>query len=143
MAPVSERFTDLIFSDFQAGADNMPVLADVVEKVMSFYTKYSREFMILLDKSEGSVYQDLKGDLIVLIEKRLKEELVPKLQAGNVLIADEFIFYVIAAMLVEGVLKILKQCKGDGSRIKKLIGQMLALNMNYLEIMKENPVFRS
>ncbi|HWQ71302.1 MAG TPA: TetR/AcrR family transcriptional regulator [Desulfitobacteriaceae bacterium] len=142
MEPVSERFTGLIFSDFQADANNLPVLADVVDKIMSFYEKDSREFMILLDKSEGSVYQNLKEDLIVLIEKRVREELGPKLKDEGIILADEFIFHVLASMLIEGILRILKQGKGDGRRIRKLISQMLALNLNYLEIMKEDPVFR-
>ncbi|MEA4926519.1 MAG: TetR/AcrR family transcriptional regulator [Syntrophomonadaceae bacterium] len=142
MAPVSERFTALIFSDFKADSNNLPVLADVVDKIMSFYERYSREFMILLDKSEGSVYQNLKEDLIIMIEKRVKEELMPKLKDEKVVIADEFIFHVLASMLIEGILRILKQCKGDDSRIRKLIGQMLALNIDYLEIMKKDPVFR-
>ena len=142
MEPVSERFTALIFSDFKADANNVPVLADVMDKIMSFYDKDSREFMILLDKSEGSVYQNLKENLISLIEKRMKEELKPKLKAEGIVIADEFIFHVLASMLVEGVLRILKQDKEDGRRIRKLISQMLALNLNYLEIMKKDPVFR-
>lgn len=142
MEPVSERFTALIFSDFKADSNNLPVLPDVVDKIMSFYGRYSREFMILLDKSEGSIYQNLKEDLIIMIEKRVKEELMPKLKDEEVVIADEFIFHVIASMLIEGVLRILKQCKGDDSRIRKLIGQMLALNLNYLDIMKKAPVFR-
>ncbi len=142
MEPVSERFTALIFCDFKADANNSPVLADVVDKIMSFYEEYSREFMILLDKSEGSVYQNLKEDLVILIDKRMKEELKPKLKAEEIAIADEFIFYVVAAMLIEGILRILKQGKGDGRRIRKLISQILALNPNHFEIMKKDPVFR-
>lgn len=142
MEPVSERFTALIFSDFEADANNIPVLADVMDKIMSFYEKYSREFMILLDKSEGSVYQNLKEDLIVLIEKRVKKELKPKLKDEGIIIADEFIFHVLASMLIEGALRVLKQGKGDDRRIRKLISQMLALNLNYWEIMKKDLVFR-
>lgn len=141
MEPVSERFTSLIFSEFKAGSNNLPVLADIVDKIMGFYDQYSREFMILLDKSEGSAYQNLKEDLIGMIEKRVKYELMPKLKDGGIIIADEFIFHVIASMLIEGILRILKQGKGDDGRIMKLISQMLALNLNYLEIMKEAPVF--
>ena len=141
MEPVSERFTSLIFSDFKAGSNNLPVLADVVDQIMSFYEQYSREFMILLDKSEGSVYQNLKEDLINLIEKRVKADLMPKLKDEGIIIADEFIFRVIAAMLIEGIVRIVKQGKGDDGRIKRLISQMLALNLNYFEIMKEAPVF--
>ncbi|MDD2234067.1 MAG: TetR/AcrR family transcriptional regulator [Desulfitobacteriaceae bacterium] len=141
MEPVSERFTGLIFGDFKADANNLPVLADVVDKIMSFYEKDSREFMILLDKSEGSVYQNLKENLIDLIEKRMKEELRSKLKAEGIIIADEFIFHILASMLIEGILRILKQCKGDDRRIRILISQMLALNLNYFEIMKKDPVF--
>ncbi|NLN87303.1 MAG: TetR family transcriptional regulator [Syntrophomonadaceae bacterium] len=141
MEPVSERFIGLIFSDFKADSKNLPVLADVVDKIMNFYEQYSREFMILLDKSEGSVYQNLKEDLIDLIEKRVQDELMLKLTDEGIIIADEFIFHVIAAMLIEGILRILKQGKRDEARIRKLISQMLALNLNYLEIMMNDPVF--
>lgn len=141
MEPVFERFTGLIFSDFKGDANNLSVLTEIVDKIMGFYEQYSREFMILLDKSEGSVYQNFKEDLIALIEKRVKDDLIPKLKDEQVIIADEFIFHALASMLVEGILKILKQAKGDGGRIRKLISQMLALNLNYFEIMKKDPVF--
>jgi AcrR family transcriptional regulator len=142
MNPVFERFSGLIFSEFKADANNLPALTDVVDTIMSFYDQYSRELMILLDKSEGSVYQNLKEDLIVLIEKRVKEEVVHKLKAEGIIIADEFIFHVMASMYMEGILRILKQAKGDGSRIRKLISQMLVLNMNNFEVMKEAPEFK-
>jgi AcrR family transcriptional regulator len=142
MNPVFERFSGLIFSEFKADANNLPALTDVVDTIMSFYDQYGRELMILLDKSEGSVYQNLKEDLIVLIEKRVKEEVVHKLKAEGIIIADEFIFHVMASMYMEGILRILKQAKGDGSRIRKLISQMLVLNMNNFEVMKEAPEFK-
>jgi AcrR family transcriptional regulator len=142
MNPVFQRFNGLIFTEFKADANNLPALTDVVDTIMSFYDQYSRELMILLDKSEGSVYQNLKEDLIVLIEKRVKEEVVLKLKAAGVIIADEFIFHVMASMYMEGILRILKQAKGDGRRIRKLISQMLALNMNNFEIMNEAPEFK-
>jgi len=142
MLPVYQRFTALVFSEFGSDSDDTFVLADIVDKVMSFYGEYSREFMILLDKSEGSAFQDVKETLIALIEKRVKEELLPKLADVGIKIADEFIFYVISSMLVEGVFTILRACKGDSDRLKKLMGQMLALNLHYFEIMKENPNFR-
>jgi len=142
MAPVYERFTALIFTEFKADSNHTPVIADIVDRIMNFYENYSREFMILLDKSEGSTYQNTKEILLVLIEKRLKEDLLPKLADEGVIIADEFIFYVIASMLVEGIFTILGECKDDYNRIKKLIGQMLALNLNYLEVMIVNPTFR-
>ncbi|MEM5818999.1 MAG: TetR/AcrR family transcriptional regulator, partial [Desulfitobacterium hafniense] len=121
MEPVFKRFTDLIFSEFKVDANNLPALADVVDKIMSFYEQYSREMMILLDKSEGSVYHNLKEDLILLIKKRTKEELVHKLKAEGVILADEYIFHVLASMYMEGILRILREGKGDGSRIRKLI----------------------
>ena len=142
MLPVAEHFTALISGQFKADANNTPVLADIVENVMNFYDKYSREFMILLDKSEGSAYQDVKANLIGLIDKRLKEDLLPKLADEGIIIADKYIFYVIASMLVEGVFSILRECKEDSNRIKIMMGQMMALNLNYLEIMKGSPNFR-
>lgn len=142
MEPVFKRFTDLIFIDFKADPDNLPALADVVDKIMSVYERYGREFLILLEKSEGSVYQNSKENLIVLIEKRIKDELVAKLKDEGVSMADEYIFHVLAAMLIEGMMRILNESKGDEQRLRKLISQMLALNINHLEIMKKAPVFR-
>lgn len=142
MSPVYERFTALIFTEFKADSNNLPMVADIVEKVMNFHEEYSREFMILLDKSERSAYQGIKDDLINLIETRLKAELVPKLADAGLVVADEYIFYVIASMLVDGIFTILRKCKGDKIRIEKLFGQMLALNMSNLDIMRTNPSFR-
>lgn len=141
MEPVFERFTGLIGGDFEADSNNLPTLADVVDKIMSFYERYSREFIILLEKSEGSVYKNVKENLIALVEKRMQEELIPKLKDEQVIIADEFIFHVLATMFVEGILKIFNQSKGDVGRIRKLISQMLVLNQNTFAIMKKEPVF--
>ncbi|MGE5396836.1 MAG: TetR/AcrR family transcriptional regulator [Chitinophagales bacterium] len=139
MEPVYEQFTKLIFDHYETadlGKNMVSIIADIVDKVMKVYEKYSKEFMILLDKSEGSKYQDIKEDLIILIEERTKKEILPKLADAGIVVADELIFYVGTCTLVEGVFTILRKCKGDNERIKNLIGQLLVLYLNYTSIIE-------
>lgn len=104
-------------------------IMDIVEKIMEVFHKYSTEFIILIDKSRGSKYENFTEELINLIENRLKCELVPKFTRIGIEIKDELIIYVVASSLVQGMLVILRNCN-DEKRIKELMSQLLILYFN-------------
>jgi hypothetical protein len=105
---------------------------------MKVYEKYSREFMILLDNSQGSKYHNIKEDLIMLIDDRIKKEILPRLAEEGIAVGDELIIYVAADTFVEGIITIFRNCRDDFARIKNLISQLLLLYLNYTDIIERS-----
>lgn len=128
MEPVYTRFVSLVL-DLYKTQETIPkmqsIVKDITDKIMEVFEKHDTEFMILMDKSRGSKYQNIKDDFIRLLNDRLRMELQQQFRANSVEIDDSFI-YIIASTFVEGIFIIFRQYK-DQAKIKKLIGQLLIL----------------
>jgi len=144
MEPVYGQFIALIFDEYEtvdSSKNIMPIIKYIVAKIMEVYEKYGTEFLILLDKSKGSKYQNIREDLILLVDSRLKKEILPRLAEEGVVIEDELILYVVASTFVEGIFTILRKCADDNERIKNLMSQLLILYLNYTDIIEKSKKF--
>ena len=129
MDPVYTRFTSLVFNLYRAQDQvlEMRLIAkDITDKIMEIYGNHGIELLILMDKSKGSKYENIKDDLVRLVNDRLSNELIPRLEKNGILIKDNFIIYVLAATFVEGIFMIFRQYE-EQAKIKDLISQLLIL----------------
>jgi hypothetical protein len=91
---------------------------------MEFIERYETELLIIMDKSKGSKYENIKEELIGLVDHRIKCELYPVLEDRQVVIEDDYILYVVAATFIEGIFMIIRKYK-DQSKKSELIGKLL------------------
>lgn len=99
-------------------------ITDIKDKIIDIFKENSTELLILMDKSKGSKYENIKEDTILLVDSILKEKLLPQLKEKGIVVRDDFITYVLASTLVDGVYIILRN-HDDGLRISYLIDQMI------------------
>jgi AcrR family transcriptional regulator len=119
MEPVKECMMSLLLVD--GGRPDKLNLDAIMESVLQVCRRYSSELLVLIYKSKGSVYENIKEEFIRLIEKRLEEEVL--LSANR----EESLGYIMAATFVEGVFIILKKYEPDIEKIDFLIRQMIAI----------------
>lgn len=100
-------------------------LESVVTYIMTNLLKeYRIHFLILMDKSNGTAFEDAKNKIILAAKEKIRKNLVPALEKKGVQVKDDYIFYVMAATFTEGFLIILRKYD-DENTIKYLILQLL------------------
>lgn len=80
------------------------------------------ELLILMDKSQGSKYENTRAELIFQIDHILGLRMLQEAVTENANIKDTFILHVVATSFVEGVCVILRSCS-DHNRKEVLISQ--------------------
>jgi Transcriptional regulator len=100
--------------------DSMQLIQELYNDILEAFSQYGTEFLILLDKSEGTKYQGVKEQVKALSYKILREVFIPELKKQGKSIKDEFILHVIACALVDGIGDILNNCS-DGERVRNLV----------------------
>lgn len=123
--PVWEEVEKIIFDKYDdpKHKDLFPI-SKIISSIMDIYRSHNREVFILLHNSVGSKYANVKGDLVNLIEKRIKEEI---LQISNLEIKDEFIFHIISNSIVESIYVIMKEFGEDFDRVQALIERTITI----------------
>ncbi len=126
MEPAYNQFSILVFDQYSGDNINGGMEFDVKEivtAIIEVYTEYKIELLILMDKSEGSKYQNTKENLIHLVHERLQSEYVPLLKENGIQLQDTFL-YVLAATLLEGIFIIFRKVE-DKEEVKKQVNQLL------------------
>jgi AcrR family transcriptional regulator len=96
------------------------IFYELMEKIMEIFNDNSIELTILLNKSEGSRYENCKSTFIDFITKIVTEKMKYELSLQNKELKDNFIIYLVSYNLVESISIILKE-KEDGTEVKMLI----------------------
>jgi len=99
-------------------------IMDIKVNILDIFKENSSELLILLDKSKGSKYENIKEHMVLLTDSILKGQLLPQLKENNIVVKDVFITYVLSTALIEGVYTILKNYD-DGVKISFMIDQLI------------------
>ncbi len=108
--------------NFISGIDN--AVKVITNSIVGTFNRHSSELLILIYKSEGSRYQDMKDDLINQICIRLEEELVPALKKTGIMIEDNYIYRIMASTFLDGVFMIFSKYTDPG-RVQYLVGSLV------------------
>lgn len=106
-----------------------PVLAlnNVKDSLVDIFKVYSKEFIILMDKSHGTKYENIRQELIEHVNNIIKDTLFPILKGKGTKITDDAIAFVLSSTLVEGICVIIRNYT-DIVKIDYLIGQLIIIN---------------
>lgn len=96
----------------------------LMEKIMEIFQENSTELAILLNKSEGSRYENCKSIFINFITRIVTETMEYKLSLQGKKLKDNFIIYIISYDLVESMAIILRE-KENGAEVRKLITDII------------------
>jgi len=96
------------------------IFNELMEKIMEIFKVSSSEITILLNKSEGSKYENCKNIFVDFITRIVSEKMKYELSLKGMRLKDNFIIYLLAHNLVESISIILRE-KEDGNEVRKLI----------------------
>jgi len=123
LEPAVQQLGSLVLMDVSYDS---PLTNSTIEHITSSITKVFLdnrvEFLILMNGSEGSKYENIKGDIIKLAKHRIAADLLPKLplKAKDSLLADS-----LAVAMIEGLLNIFNKYGGDEERLNCLVSEFL------------------
>ena len=99
----------------------------LVNILMPVFKEYRVQLLLLVDKSKGTKYENVKEKFISLAEKDMTYYILPILKERGVSIKEEFIFNVIASTFLEGLFIILRKYN-DEDKIRYLVHQLLSIS---------------
>ena len=103
------------------------VFEAVVDRIMLVFKEYRVQLLILMDKSKGTKYENIRDNLNLIAVKELNDYLASKLKERGIDIKDTFIFNVIAATFLEGLFIILRKYN-DEDTIRYLVHELLSVS---------------
>lgn len=122
IGPVYNEVTDYIsrFDRVELNYKADSIFFNLSEKLMEIFTKSSVELSILLNKSDGSRYENCKAAFVSFITKIITDVMEYKLSVQGKRLKDNYVIYLVSNSLVESISIILNE-KRDGTEVKKLI----------------------
>lgn len=101
-------------------------LTSMARLVSDVFLKYRIQFLILMDGSDGSKYQDLKSTMIKQACERILSD--AKLQGNSgTAQADHLLAESLSLALIEGMIHIFKHSGRNRKRLEALVGDFLAV----------------
>jgi AcrR family transcriptional regulator len=119
---VYDRLIDYIhqFDKVEINEKADEIFYKLMEKIMEIFKDSSIEIAILLNKSEGSKYENCKKTFVEFITRIVTEKMKYELSVQHKRLKDNFIIYLLSYNLVESISIILRE-KEDGLEVRKLI----------------------
>ncbi|MDF2880344.1 MAG: transcriptional regulator, TetR family [Clostridiaceae bacterium] len=96
------------------------IFYQLLDKIMEIFKENSIELAILLNKSEGSKYENCKSTFVDFITRIVSQTMNYELSLQGKRLKDNFIIYLLSYNLVESIAIILRQ-QEDGCKVRKLI----------------------
>jgi AcrR family transcriptional regulator len=97
-------------------------IEQITQAVAIAFMENRIQFLILMDGSVGSKYENIKSRLVELVSKRIHEQLVPILHLKSV---DSLLSNSLAVAVIEGIITIFRNCGEDYERLKTLLSEFM------------------
>lgn len=108
------------------------IFYQLMEKIIEIFKENSAEVATLLNKSNGSKYENCKSDFVDFITRIVTETMKYKLGKQGKRLKDNFIIRLISFSLVESISIIVKE-REDGEEVRKLILNLKDIFFDELE----------
>ena len=119
---VYEKLMDYInqFDKVEVNDQADEIFYELMEKIMEIVKVSSIEITILLNKSEGSKYEECKKTFVHFITRIVSQKMKYELSLKGMRLKNNFIIYLLSYNLVESISIILRE-KEDDIEVRKLI----------------------
>ena len=105
------------------------IFYELMEKILEIFKESSTELTILLNKSEGSKYENCKKTFVDFVTRIVTQKMEYELSLQGKRLKNNFIIYLISYNLVESISIILRE-KEDGVQVRKLILDIIDIFYN-------------
>lgn len=124
--PVYTQLMDYIyqFDKVERNEKTEDIFIQLMEKIMEIFNTDNKELSILLNKSEGSRYENCKNDCVDFITRTATDVMEYQLSLQHKKLENNFIIYLLSFNLVESIAIILRE-KDNGKEVRKLILELI------------------
>lgn len=114
------------FSKVEINDKAEEIFYGLLDNILDIFKNNSIELSVLLNKGEGSKYENCKNSFVEFITRIVTETMEYELSLEGKILQDNFIIYLVSNSLVESISIILEE-KEDGEEVKKLIYDLISL----------------
>lgn len=100
------------------------VFFQLVDEIMEIFNVSNVEISILLNKSEGSIYENCKSVFVDFATRISTEKMQYELSLRGKRLKNNFIIYVLSHSLIESIALIVRE-RTDGAEVRKLIVNLI------------------
>jgi AcrR family transcriptional regulator len=108
------------FNEVELNDKATEIFYQLMEKIIEIFLESSTEIAVLLNRSEGSKYENCKSSFVDFVTKIVTEMMQYELSKINKKLKDNFIIYLLSYSLVESISIIVNE-REDGEVVRKLI----------------------
>lgn len=112
---INNLFFQLINAEKAVGVPKFfeQITDKITKPIGELIKKYRLEFLIILEKSQGSRYENYKEELVKVIEQHFIKDIQSKRDTQIKQLTDTFIMHIIARNLLETLIEISEHYKND------------------------------
>ncbi len=114
-------------------SSNITEINEIKDKLLEICEEHYVELLIIMDKSNGTKYENAKQVLITLLDKILTKKFLSFMKTDDSGILNDDVTYIFSASFIESICIILRKYEG-GVQVRLLIDRFINLFFNDLEI---------
>lgn len=99
-------------------------IGQMTRAIANVFMEDRMQFLILMDGSVGSKYENIKTILLESASRRIHKELVPRLHIKSI---DAILSSSLAVAVIEGIITIFRKCGDDNERLEALLSEFLTV----------------
>jgi AcrR family transcriptional regulator len=107
------------FAEVELNDKAAEIFYQLMDKIIEIFYESSTEIAVLLNKSEGSKYENCKKSFVEFVTKIVTEMMKYELSKVNKKLKDNFIIYLLSYSLVESISIIVNEIE-KGEEVRKL-----------------------
>lgn len=114
VAPLSSFFNEALTENDDSGEQGKPhddsTLFNEMQQLLQVFKTHRMEFIIMIDKSRGTKYENTRELIISTTKEHIKVNLSAKIKEKNV---DEFFYHILANNFMESIFEIARHYKDE------------------------------
>ncbi|MFX1506568.1 MAG: TetR/AcrR family transcriptional regulator [Promethearchaeota archaeon] len=112
---INDLIRDLMLKEDEIGSDHFfdQVSNLIAKPIRELIKNHRKQFLLIMEGSQGTKYENFKEELVIVIEKHFVEHLQAIDNTLTKDLIDPFIFHILARNLLEGLLEIARHYNSD------------------------------
>jgi AcrR family transcriptional regulator len=112
---INDLIRDLMQKEDEIGRDHFfdQVSNLIAKPIRELIKNHRKQFLLIMEGSQGTKYENFKEELVIVIEKHFVEHLQAIDNTFTKDLLDPFIFHILARNLLEGLLEIARHYNND------------------------------
>lgn len=132
VAPALESLSRLVWGISKGNDISENSVGQITDAVAQVFRQNRKGFLILTDFSAGSHHENMKENIVGVVEKRLTNEFLPQLPEGR---RSALLARALANGIIEGVLCLFRECREDDKKLYEGLNEFMTVMLRGMSSM--------